>query len=181
MRDLTIDHLGRWVAIAVVVGAIALSIVGSPGSGPRPGQSAPGLEAELLDSPTLFDLKDEAGKVVVLDFWATWCGPCQRTLPVLDRLHGRYRESSDVRIISVNTDNGRDRAQAIRAFMKQRGFTFPVVLDDGEATRSYNVQAIPLLVVIKPSGEVTHVKGGVSESAAAMEERLVELIESLRT
>lgn len=169
----------RWLAIIALVG-LAVQYFGGGRGGPPPGSAAPEIRAPLLGAPEPFQLSAHKGKTVVLDFWATWCPPCQRTLPALQTLHDRYADT-DVAIYSVNTDDGRDRAGAISRFVGERGYRFPVILDDGAISRDYRVQAIPTLVIIRPDGvvEEAHV-GLLHQDAGAIAESIGEMIEAAR-
>ncbi|HSK03397.1 MAG TPA: TlpA disulfide reductase family protein, partial [Kofleriaceae bacterium] len=103
------------------------------------------------------------GRVTVLDFWATWCGPCIKAMPELDALAA---EHPDVDVIAINLD---DPAGA-RAMFDQRGWThLRLLADDGVVSQRYNVSAIPHSVVIDRGGIVRHVlRGGSAGLAAAV-------------
>lgn len=111
------------------------------------------------------------GRVTVLDFWATWCGPCLRAMPKLDALAARHPE---VDVIAVNLDD----AAAARAMFDQRGWTkLVLVADDGAVSRRYNVSTIPHTVVIDASGIVRHVaRGGAFDAEAAVRAALARPI-----
>jgi thiol-disulfide isomerase/thioredoxin len=93
------------------------------------------------------------GKVVVLDFWATWCQPCLRALPTLDAYQRKHPE---VAIVTVNLDD----AGEARAIFDERGYALTLLASDGEVTERYNVSQIPHTVVIDKSGVVRHVSRG---------------------
>lgn len=151
----------RWIGIAVVCGVLALSIIGGRG-GPAVGVVAPGFEVEVVGGE-VFSLDAQRGRVVVLDFWATWCPPCQRSLPALQRLHEKYRDDERVVIASVNTNSEPGRAGALAKWMSQRGFDFPVLLEtrDRALSTAYAVQSIPTMVVIGADGKVADVQVGL--------------------
>ena len=151
----------RWIAIAVVCGALAWSIMG-PRGGPEVGAPAPPIEVETLAGGS-FDLAAQQGRVVVLDFWATWCPPCLKSLPALERLHKRYADDPTVTIASVNTDAMPDRSVALQRWMDTRGYSFPVLLEgrQKQLSHAYRVQSIPTMVVVGRSGRVHHVQVGL--------------------
>lgn len=101
------------------------------------------------------------GRVTVLDFWATWCGPCLTAMPKLDALAARH---PDVDMIAINLDD----AAAARALFDERGWTkLRLVSDDGAVSQRYQVGAIPHTVVIDRGGIVRHVVRGSSASLEA--------------
>jgi thiol-disulfide isomerase/thioredoxin len=110
------------------------------------------------------DLELLRGKVVVLDFWATWCGPCRRALPLLHQMAAWARlEELPVEVVTVNVWESRDPAQntpdarleSVRAFWKQNGYTLPVAMDyTDEVAAAYGVQGIPATFVIRSDGVV---------------------------
>jgi len=137
------------------------AVAGGPGLIGRP---APDVVLSTLDNEVV-DLELLRGQVVVLDFWATWCGPCITALP---KLHDVARwaddESLPVMVLTVNTferAEGPDAiVAAVRTFWQERRFTLPVLLDyTSETAVSYGVTGIPTTVVIRSDGVVhsTHV------------------------
>ena len=100
------------------------------------------------------------GKVVFLNFWATWCGPCRAEMPSMETLYKEYREKG-LEIIAVNC--GENRA-AVLAFMNNNNLSFPAVLDsDGKVSGVYGVQAIPTSFLIDREGNiVSRIVGSIS-------------------
>lgn len=118
-------------------------------------EDAPALRLPALDG-TVFNLGDHAGKTVVLNFWATWCGPCKQEIPAFARFH---EANPDVVLVGVAVDSG--APSAIRSKAKEWGITWPVVVEDGTGTRAYDVSVLPTTVVIGPDGEVRRAHVGV--------------------
>jgi thiol-disulfide isomerase/thioredoxin len=110
--------------------------------------------------------KHHEGKVLILDFWATWCTPCVKQMPALQKIKEDPELKDSVHILSINTDDPTpDRETKVSRFLKHHELTLDVLFDDGTASKLYNVGAIPTLVVIDPSGTVRYGDSGVlSES-----------------
>ncbi|MEO1616584.1 MAG: TlpA disulfide reductase family protein [Planctomycetota bacterium] len=117
------------------------------------GKPAPEFKLELLDGET-FTLSRNRGKVVVLDFWATWCGPCMQAMPVIEETVNGY-DDADVRLVAVNLQ---EKPDAISKTLDRLGIEPEVALDiDGVAAILYEANAIPQTVVIDKKGVVTRV------------------------
>lgn len=126
------------------------------------GTKAIAVEAKLLDGSE-FRLEDHLGKVVILDFWATWCVPCVRAMPAyLEALKGL--DPDQVVFIAVNQD---EPAAAIKEFLKLRKWDVRIALDPGaEIGRGFKVESIPQTVVIRPDGKIESVHTGYRRGAA---------------
>ena len=105
----------------------------------------------LADSD-LIDLDDYRGKVVVIDFWASWCVPCRRSFPWLDEMQDKYREQGLV-VIGVNLDTDASEAEA---FLRAFPVSFQILKDpDGALAHKYDVIAMPSSYVIDRNGEIS--------------------------
>ncbi|MBV72262.1 MAG: hypothetical protein CMH52_13130 [Myxococcales bacterium] len=136
-------------------------LITRPDSGPQLGSMAPDFKSQTLDRKSI-SLDQYKGQVVVLDFWATWCAPCRKTLPALQILHKRYRASDRVQILSVSIDSAPKLARYVGAFMKQNRYSFPVILDPSRTLASrYQVKTVPTLIVIDKTGAVSTVQVGL--------------------
>jgi thiol-disulfide isomerase/thioredoxin len=111
-------------------------------------------------SGTLHRLADLRGRVVVLDFWATWCPPCRQAMPGVQALHERYADRP-VSIFGVNVAERTPDADP-SGFMREQGYTYTMLRGTDEVARAYGVRALPTFVVIGPDGSLreTHVGGG---------------------
>ncbi|CUU34777.1 MAG: TlpA family protein disulfide reductase [Armatimonadetes bacterium] len=138
--------VGFLLAIGCVVGALALQERGLP-----KGTQAPDFELQTLDGKTV-TLSKLRGKPVLLDFWATWCGPCRRALPHTQELAKRYKDQAYVLTVNLRED-----PETVRAFMENNNYTFPVLLDrDGSVAHKYGVRGIPHFVIIDAQGKIFH-------------------------
>lgn len=139
-----------------------------------------GAEAPDFDLPSLgsdaesprFRLKDHRGKLVVVDFWATWCAPCRESFPVYEQT-SRER-SADTVFVGVSVD---EDPSGIPAFIEETGVTFPVTWDEGQMVSGvYQPPTMPTSYVIDRNGIVRHVHTGFRKGD---EERLRAVLDSL--
>jgi thiol-disulfide isomerase/thioredoxin len=118
---------------------------------PLVGKPAPDFDLELVGGHR-FHLAESKGKVVVLDFWATWCGPCIQAMPQVEKAVGEF-DAKDVQLVAVNLQ---ETPQQIKAMMERHQLKLPrVALDkDGAIAEKYQAHAIPQTVVIGRDGNV---------------------------
>lgn len=90
-----------------------------------PGESAPGFELPRLEDGSAMSLADQRGKVVLLNFWATWCKPCEDEMPAMQRLYEGLREEG-FELLAISVDDGRAE---VEAFQERLGLGFPILLD----------------------------------------------------
>jgi thiol-disulfide isomerase/thioredoxin len=111
---------------------------------------------------------------VLVNFWATWCGPCKQEMPELNRLYDRYRAAGFV-LLGVNVDTDPAQAQAVATRL---GLHFPVLLDaDKTVSRLYELDSMPSTVLIDRDGRVRYLHRGYREgTAAAYEQQIRELV-----
>lgn len=117
-------------------------------------QGNPALDftAQLTDGRS-FSLSDQAGKVVLINFWATWCGPCVRELPDLEKLYREYCSNEQVEIITVNAG---ETASTVQRFLSQQGLTIPTAYDtNDQISRAYGISAIPRTIIFNKDGTIS--------------------------
>lgn len=136
---------------------------------PRPatdliGKPAPALALPALDGRQV-DLASLRGKVVLLDFWATWCAPCRDQMPAIAKL---YRESKDQGLVLLGVSDDEKPEQALQ-YLKERGYDWPNLFDGAqhEARERFKVDAIPTLVLIDKQGVIVEYQIGSGASAEA--------------
>jgi peroxiredoxin/tetratricopeptide (TPR) repeat protein len=122
-------------------------------------KKAPDFTLRNMDNQNV-SLSDYRGKVVLLDFWATWCGPCRAELPLFQKLMGTFKDDPSVAFITISTDI---TAEVVKNFCKENKYTFPVLMDKG-TTAAYGVQGIPVLFVIDQDGKIRYKHVGFDPS-----------------
>lgn len=137
------------------------------------GAEAPGWTLKDGDGNEV-SLKGLRGKVVLLDFWATWCGPCIRSMPAVEKLHKKYK-GKPVAIYGMNCWQHRERRKVDPVeFVKEKGFTYPVLLKADDVARAYNVRGIPAFFVIGPDGKVLMSAAGLGPGTKEQIESLID-------
>ena len=141
-----------------------------PGMPIKEGVQAPDFTGELIDG-TSITLSELQGKPVIINFWATWCGPCVKEMPAFERLKDDFGDK--IGIIAVNCG---DDAGTVKDFVEENGYTFPVVLDEEYSiSMLYPTNSIPYTVVVDAEGRVTHISTGALD-ADTMYERYKEAL-----
>ncbi len=146
--------------------------------GPPPGSLQNGSAAPDWELPTFtgekVSLKSLRGKVVVLDFWASWCGPCRMSMPNMQALHDRYKDAP-VAILGVNCRERAGGIEKAKEFIKSKGFTYPQLIDaDNKVSTAFRVGGIPRFYVLDQEGKVLHTSAGASPQ---LEQLLAQIIE----
>jgi peroxiredoxin len=149
----------RRARLALAGLAVAWVAVGCPEpvrpdtQGPR--ETAPTFELPRIGGPDV-RLADLRGKIVILDFWATWCGPCEVQMPVLDALwkdrSWRDAHGDDLVIVGVSVDT--DPVAEVAAWIEERGFGYPIAMGDQDLAMRYGVIGFPTLVIVDPDGGI---------------------------
>jgi cytochrome c biogenesis protein CcmG/thiol:disulfide interchange protein DsbE len=157
-----------WLA-APVVSAILLGAAGAFASA-TVGAPAPPLVVQELDGKT-FDLASLRGKVVIVNFWATWCPPCRKEMPILNDFYRRYHERG-LEMIGLSVDRLHDRSDVQNVM---RSFSYPAaMLDDAQADRFGTPSTLPVTFVIDRQGIVRAEL--TSEATPLTEDRLAQAV-----
>jgi peroxiredoxin len=118
-------------------------------------------------------LEDQRGKVVFVNFWATWCPPCREEMPAMERLWQQQKDQG-LMVLAVSVDSD---TNGVPAFVKQHGFTFPVVLDPNmDVANAYGVRALPASFVIDPQGQMVAVALGPRRWDGDAAQSLIEAV-----
>lgn len=162
------SHGARMVLVVLALAA-AFAIVprATAGCGKATGEEeGPDFTASVIANAAepaqkTMTLSSLRGHPVLIDFWATWCQPCQAELPIVNGIARRFKDNGLV-VLGVNTDdqNGLQLAPVLAA---RKGLTFPILLDDDHAVAAkYRVSGLPTLVVLDKAGKIVAVRSGVT-------------------
>ncbi len=155
--------------IGLVFSVFAASSLASSG---MEGQPAPDFALKSSSGENL-RLSEYRGDVVMINFWATWCGPCRQEMPLLDELYTRYQRVG-FNLLGVNIDDDSRRAMKM---IDELGVNFPVLFDARkEVSKLYEVDAMPVTVLVDREGTVRHVHHGYKPG---YEEKYLDQIRSL--
>jgi cytochrome c biogenesis protein CcmG/thiol:disulfide interchange protein DsbE len=131
--------------VATIIWAAAMAFASA-----TVGDAAPALAVPELDGQS-FDLSSQRGKVVIVNFWATWCPPCREEMPSLDTFYRRYR-SQGLEMIGLSADRQRDRSDVVKVM---QSFSYPAaMLDDAKVNDFGTPDALPMTVVVDGNGVV---------------------------
>jgi peroxiredoxin len=143
----------RKLVLGLALSAIAATGLAASG---LTGQAAPDFALKSSTGENL-RLSEYRGDVVMINFWATWCGPCRQEMPLLDELYTRYQRVG-FNLLGVNIDDDSGRAMTM---IRELGVTFPVLFDERkEVSKMYDVGAMPVTVIIDRAGQVRYVHHG---------------------
>ena len=159
----------RWsLALALLLAGAA----GSPQAAVQLASNAPDFTLKSVAGANL-RLQEQRGQVVLVNFWATWCGPCRQEMPHLNRIYDKYRSSGFV-LLGVNID---DDPRAATDLAAKLGVKFPVLLDtDKKVSRVYDMSAMPATLLIDRDGRVRHIHRGYRDGVEKSYEEQVRAL-----
>jgi cytochrome c biogenesis protein CcmG, thiol:disulfide interchange protein DsbE len=168
----------RWAARQLgACWAFAFALASSPALALEAGQRAPEISATTLTGQSL-RLGGFKGQVVLLDFWASWCGPCKKSFPWMNEMQAKYGPKG-LRIVAINLDEQRENAER---FLAQVPAKFTIGFDtQGSTPGAFGVKGMPSSVLIGANGFIDSVHAGFrDEDAAVLEQRIVSALEARR-
>jgi len=142
----------------------------APGSAGEPAETAsreevrdpaPGFELPQLFADTSVSLESLRGKTVVIDFWATWCPPCEFQVPELNAFYQAHREQGDVEVLGISIDT--EGPEVVGAWAKEKNVEYPILLGDDDLARKYGAIGFPTTVIVAPDGSVDSRHTGLIE------------------
>jgi peroxiredoxin len=147
------SRLGPWLVAAAVAVAAGFALYGGSSTPPplTRGSTAPAFSLPRLEGSGELSLASLRGRVVLLNFWATWCEPCEAEMPAMQRLHDQLAGDA-FELVAVSVD---EKDSDVRAFQQRLGLQFPIVLDPSRAvSRLYQTFRYPESFLIDASGKV---------------------------
>jgi cytochrome c biogenesis protein CcmG/thiol:disulfide interchange protein DsbE len=164
-----VKHPTRWVALAValVVVAVGVAFATQVGGDPRRessqshlvGDPAPDFRVRTLDGKSL-TRHDLAGRAVIVNFWNTWCVPCERELPALQQFWARHRDDPSVAVVGIVRD---DEQGAVRHYVAAKGIDWTIAMDpEARAALDFGTRGQPETFAISPGGRIAGAQIGPS-------------------
>jgi peroxiredoxin len=150
MHTSTVNLLKRCALAAIVLATSAFAASGDA-AGPAPSFTLTTLSGQPGG------LSEYKGQVVLVNFWATWCGPCQQEMPLLDQMYKKYKPAGFT-LIGVNVDK---ESPAVKELLARKPVSFPVLLDPAnQVSKAYHVDEMPSSVIIDRKGQIRYIHRG---------------------
>lgn len=149
--------IGIWLAVVVVTIVASGYLGGSGGEVAAERRVAPDFDLVRLDGVPV-RLAEQRGKTVIIDFWATWCAPCEVQMPVLDTIW-KNRGGDDLLVLGLSVDT--DPPDRVEAWLAEREIGYPIAMVEQKLAIDYGAWAFPTLVVVDPTGAIHSLHQGV--------------------
>lgn len=176
----------RWVAVSIFV--LVLGVMwtfvsrvpstdttnGLPPPSPREGFTAPDIKVDRLGGGQV-SLSDLRGKVVLVNFWATWCPPCRAEMPAIEKVYQLFKPLG-FEVLAINATN-QDNETSAASYAKELGLTFPILLDrTGELSARYTVRGYPASFIIDRKGIIRSVIVGGPMTEAMIQSKIEAIL-----
>lgn len=163
----------RVKAVALTLGLVVVAGVvrGQDAPSPLEGKPAPAFAAKTIEGQTV-TLADQKGKVVLLDFWATWCPPCKKSLPHIQKLS--QDKERIAKGLTVWAANAAEEAATVKAFLSTNQYTFTVPMAAQEQAQAWGLESIPMTVIVGRDGVVKKVIVGYDDGSDAVIEQAID-------
>lgn len=176
----TMAKWGSMLGLVVLIAASAATVGASPEAmealgilEPRERTAVPNVTLPTLQGKP-FSFQELKGKVILLNFWATWCLPCQWEMPLMEKLYQAYKAKGFV-VVAISLD--REGAPVVEPFVKERKLTYPVLLDPSlNGARQFGVIGLPATFLVGPDGFIKGVTYGPKEWDGPEARALIEAL-----
>jgi len=137
----------------------------------------PAVEVKTLDGKTVrVDTLSNGGKPFIIDFFATWCKPCNRELSAISEVYDEWQEETGVKLIAVSIDVAQNTAK-VKPLAENNGWPYEILLDpNGDLKRALGIQMIPYVFIVDGKGNIVYKHNGYTDGA---EEELIEKVREL--
>jgi peroxiredoxin len=142
-------------AVALTMGVVIFMGIQWLQPKPQIPDTAPDFTVKTVDGDSI-SLSDLRGRPVVINFWASWCGPCQQEVPAFNRFHAAHPE---IPIIGLAVDSG--NSSKVRKTAEQWGISYPVAVANNQLQRTYDISTLPTTIVVGPDGDVADIHVGM--------------------
>ena len=172
------NKVGSLLVVALVViltlGAVFPGCTQEPSQGAQIGNPAPDFQLQGLEGQPV-SLNDFRGNPVLLNFWASWCGPCRMEMPFLQELY-ESKQWSGKKLVILTVNLG-DSPAKVAEFMQDNGLSLPVALDiNQEVARRYNIRVIPMTFFVDAEGVIQNIVTGAFPNTSEIEKVLLDSI-----
>ncbi|HXV75213.1 MAG TPA: TlpA disulfide reductase family protein [Candidatus Polarisedimenticolaceae bacterium] len=170
MKSLPLLALSMSLVVAACGGGGGASATAAPSAGAGAEQTlAPEFELPALTGDTI-QLSDSAGRVRLIDFWATWCPPCRDEIPMLNELHRTYQDAG-LTILAISDES----TDVVREFAEEIGMDYTNLIDPGEVSQAYRVLGLPTAFLIDQEGRIVQSYMG-PKPRKMLEQKIRELL-----
>ena len=139
---------------------------GAGGDAAQAREEAPGFTLPSLEGESI-SLAELRGQTVIIDFWATWCPPCEFQVPELNAFWAAHSGDGDIAVFGISVDEG--GPDVVRPWVEEKGVKYPILLGDDGLARRYGAMGFPTLVIIAPDGTIDSRHVGLIERASLEE------------
>lgn len=167
MRCLTV--FPRLLLVATLL-AWLLTLPAGVSAAPKAGQAAPEFNVTTLAGQSV-SLENYRGKVLAVDFFATWCKPCQASIPHLNELSRNYGKQG-FHVLGMSADE--DGEKGVKIFAERLGITYPVAMAGEAVLAAFGVRSVPVLIVLDRKGKVAEVFRGYGPEVGRASEQLIK-------